>query len=119
MVTVLLADDTEIMRRMIRRLLSTENQIVIVGEAANFTEAIALCVELKPDVVILDLHMPDREKMLSLANLKASLATCASRIIAISLFQDAETRIASRVLDVPLLEKMNLALELIPAILRE
>jgi hypothetical protein len=39
--------------------------------------------------------------------------------LAISLFQDAETKIASTVLDAPLLEKMNLASELIPAILKE
>jgi DNA-binding NarL/FixJ family response regulator len=59
MVKVLLADDTEMLRRIIRSILSIEREIEVVGEAANFAETIALTERLKPDIVVLDLHMPD------------------------------------------------------------
>jgi DNA-binding NarL/FixJ family response regulator len=58
-VRILLADDHEIVRRGVRSLLEDRNDLQIVGEAATGWEAVAQAKELKPDVVVLDISMPD------------------------------------------------------------
>lgn len=55
---VLLADDHSIVRRGMRSLLETEPSIEIVAEAADGLEALRLCEEHRPDLLILDVAMP-------------------------------------------------------------
>jgi two-component system response regulator NreC len=55
---VLLADDHPIVRRGLRSLLETEPGLSIVGEAADGLEALRLCEETHPDVLIVDIAMP-------------------------------------------------------------
>jgi two-component system LytT family response regulator len=57
-VRVLIVDDEEPARRQIRRLLSGETDVEIVGEAATGTEAIDAIRRLSPDLVFLDVQMP-------------------------------------------------------------
>lgn len=58
-IRVLIADDHEIVRRGLRPLIESEWGWEICGEARDGREAIALAQELKPDVVILDVGMPE------------------------------------------------------------
>jgi len=54
----LLADDHGIVRRGLRSLLESQAGVVVVGEAADGIEALRLCTDTLPDVVILDIAMP-------------------------------------------------------------
>lgn len=55
---VLLVDDHEPFRRLLRRMLEPQGDLVIVGEAVNGVEAIAQAEALRPDLVLLDLGLP-------------------------------------------------------------
>jgi DNA-binding NarL/FixJ family response regulator len=58
-ITVLLVDDHSLVRRGFRRILEDEEGMKVVGEAANGVEAIRMAQELKPNVVVMDLSMPE------------------------------------------------------------
>ena len=57
-IRVVVADDHPVMRAGIRNLLNAENDIEVVGEAANGAEALRLVESAKPDVLLLDMEMP-------------------------------------------------------------
>ncbi len=57
-IRVLLVDDSALAREMVRRMLSSSNEIEIAGAAANGAQALELIPKLKPDVICTDLHMP-------------------------------------------------------------
>ncbi|MGB3713574.1 MAG: response regulator transcription factor [Candidatus Promineifilaceae bacterium] len=58
-ITVFLADDHTIVRDGLRYLLEAEPDIEVVGDAANGREAVKLVTHLKPDIVIIDITMPE------------------------------------------------------------
>jgi DNA-binding NarL/FixJ family response regulator len=58
-IRVLLADDHPVVREGLRGMLAAEPDITVVGEAASGPEAVALAERLRPDVVLMDLRMPD------------------------------------------------------------
>ena len=58
-IRVLIVDDHEIVRQGLRALLEPEPDLEVVGEAATGSEALATCARLHPDVVLLDLRLPD------------------------------------------------------------
>ena len=59
MIRVVLADDQRLVRTGLRMILAAEPDIEVVAEAANGTEAIAACLQAKPDVVLMDVRMPE------------------------------------------------------------
>lgn len=58
-ITILLADDHSLVRRGFRRLLEDDEAMKVIGEASNGVEAIRMAYELKPQVVVMDLSMPE------------------------------------------------------------
>jgi two-component system, NarL family, nitrate/nitrite response regulator NarL len=59
-IKLLIADDHAIFRDGLRKLLDSEEEITVVGEARNGAECIKMLGKLKPDILLLDLHMPDK-----------------------------------------------------------
>jgi DNA-binding NarL/FixJ family response regulator len=62
-VRVLIADNSPIMREAVRRVLSEERGIEIVGEACNVHQMIEMREKFVPDIVIMDLYMAEESKM--------------------------------------------------------
>ncbi|MEZ3182447.1 response regulator transcription factor, partial [Streptomyces pimonensis] len=58
MTTVLIADDQPLQRLGFRMLLESQDDLTVLGEAANGAEAIRMTAELHPDVVLMDIRMP-------------------------------------------------------------
>ena len=59
-IRLLVADDHAILRQGLKRLLEDEPDMEVVGEAGNGTDAVKLAEELHPDVVIMDISMPEQ-----------------------------------------------------------
>jgi DNA-binding NarL/FixJ family response regulator len=114
-VNVFLADDAEIMRTAIRRLLSGREDIAVVGEASNIRETIQKTAELHPDLVILDVNMPDKD---CIAPTKVRGLLDGAKVLAITLGADeVKEELLHGIGAAKLLDKMDLADQLIPAIL--
>jgi len=110
-VNVLVADDAELMRRAIRKLLSSYEDISIVGEASNVAETLDKINELQPDVVVIDVSMTEKYA--------ASLqwACNGSKLLAISFADDQQAgELAHKIGASKLLDKMKLTEQLVPTI---
>src|SRR5512136_2782189 len=59
-IRVLLADDHPVVRAGVRAFLEDQPDMLVVGEASNACQAVALAQELQPDVAVLDISMPGR-----------------------------------------------------------
>ena len=58
-IRVVLADDQPLVRTGLRMILSAEDDIEVVGEATDGAEAVRICADLTPDVVLMDVRMPE------------------------------------------------------------
>src|SRR3977135_70608 len=115
MCKVLIADDSELMRTAIRKMLQEISNIDVVGEAANFADTMQKIADLKPDVLLLDLHMPEKRDFTP-AVVKSQLGTV--RTVAVSFSNDTDSKaLAERYGDVKMMDKMKLYKELVPTIL--
>jgi two-component system response regulator NreC len=58
MITIVLADDHQVVRKGLKALLSAEGDFNVIGEAGNGAEALDIVMRLQPDILVLDLMMP-------------------------------------------------------------
>jgi two-component system NarL family response regulator len=72
-IRVLLADDHQLFRRGVASLLSGREDIEVVGEASNGAEAIERARELMPDVILMDIKMPELDGLSAAKQLKAEM----------------------------------------------
>ncbi|HRG57050.1 MAG: response regulator transcription factor [Opitutaceae bacterium] len=74
LIRVLLIDDSPIIRLGLRSALEDCPDIQIVGEAGSSAEGLAAVAKLKPDIALLDLHLPDRDGVVTCREIKKSRA---------------------------------------------
>jgi DNA-binding NarL/FixJ family response regulator len=82
--SILLVDDQELLRMGFRMVLDAQPDLVVVGEAADGEEGVALVRELAPDVVLMDVRMPGIDGVEATRRIVA--AGCSSRVIILTTF---------------------------------
>lgn len=85
-VSVLIVDDQQLIRQGIATLLSLEDAIVVVGQAADGQAAIEMAGELKPDIILMDVRMPGTDGIEALTIIRRQLPDC--KVLMLTTFND-------------------------------
>jgi DNA-binding NarL/FixJ family response regulator len=111
-IKVLISDDSPIMRRAIRELLSQEACIEIVGEAYTLSHTLAMKEQYQPDIVVMDLKMMQESEVLP-----ALLSANGSKVLAISICDPRDgVRKAGNLGASAFIDKLDLYNTLVPKI---
>jgi DNA-binding NarL/FixJ family response regulator len=93
MITVVLADDHAMVRLGLEQLLAGADGIEVVGSAADGAQAVALVLERRPDVVLMDLQMPGIDGVAATRQIVASGAD--TQVVVLTSFSDSERIVAA------------------------
>jgi two-component system response regulator NreC len=94
-IRVVLADDHAILRESLRMLLDSRPEVRVIGECCNGREVVGLVQKLRPDVVVMDVAMPELNGIEAARQIRRSAP--ATRVIMLSAYGDAEqVRLALR-----------------------
>ena len=88
MIKVMLVDDQIILAEGIKSVLETSGDITVVGVAGDGSEAVSLAESLKPDVVLMDIRMPNMNGVAATKKIKEALPEC--KIIILTTFDDSD-----------------------------
>ena len=83
---VLIADDHAVVRAGLRALLGAEPSLELVGEASGGVEAVELALRLRPDILLLDMSMPDQDGLAVTRQVRAQVP--AARILILTVHED-------------------------------
>ena len=86
-IRILLADDHAVVRQGFKMILGAQPDMEIVGEAANGREAVELSEQLKPDLVVMDVAMPELNGIEATRRIAGSVPH--ARVIALSMYKDS------------------------------
>jgi DNA-binding NarL/FixJ family response regulator len=87
MITVAIADDQQLIRAGFRSLLSAEPDLEVVGEAATGTDAVALVTRTVPDVVLMDIRMPDGDGLWATERIIADPRLAGTHVVILTTFE--------------------------------
>ena len=93
MIKILLVDDHELVRKGFKLMLDAQPDMTVVGEAADGEQAVDLSGRLRPDVVLMDLHMPGLDGVRATERITAGLPEV--RVLALSTFDLDENVVAA------------------------
>jgi DNA-binding NarL/FixJ family response regulator len=82
---VLLVDDHPVVREGLRGMINAEDDLTVVGEAGSGAEAVALAESLRPDVILMDLRMPDVDGVTATERILA--ASPSIRIVVVTTYE--------------------------------
>ncbi|WP_080839351.1 response regulator [Cohnella massiliensis] len=85
-ISILIADDHPMFRHGVRSVLESAEDMLVVGEATTGDEAVVMALELKPDVVLMDIRMPSRNGIEATAAIKAEAGDV--KILLLTMFKD-------------------------------
>lgn len=91
--SVLLVDDQELIRKGFAMILDVEDDIVVVGEARDGADAVRKVAQLAPDVVLMDVQMPDMDGIAATERIVAEHP--ATRVVILTTFDDDDYLFAS------------------------
>ncbi len=86
-VRVLLVDDEALLRRSLRIAIDREPDVAVVGEAGTGAEAVAAARRLRPDVVLMDVRMPDGDGINATEQITAAPELAGTRVLVLSMFE--------------------------------
>jgi DNA-binding NarL/FixJ family response regulator len=86
-IRVLLADDQSLVRAGFRALLDAEDDITVVGEASNGDEALRMTRELVPDVVLMDIRMPEVDGLEATRHIAADERLATVHVVILTTFE--------------------------------
>ena len=89
MIKAVIADDIQILRQGLKAILEQDDGIEVAGLAADGREAWQLCRKLKPDVVLMDMRMPQYDGSYGITRIKADFPDI--RVLVLTTFDDRET----------------------------
>jgi two-component system NarL family response regulator len=92
-IRLLIVDDFPLVREGMAAALERDPAIEVVGQAADGVEGLRLARETRPDVIILDLHMPEMGGMMLLEHLREDVPT--ARVLVVTASEKAETLLAA------------------------
>ena len=87
---VLLADDHTVIRQALTRMLKDQPDIEIVGEASNGNEAVELALDLRPDIILMDVAMPEMDGIEATRHIKEALPDV--RVIGLSVYENEQIK---------------------------
>ncbi len=87
MIRVLLADDQQLVRAGFRSLLDAQDDIEVVGEASDGAEAIALTRRMTPDIVLMDIRMPDVDGLEATRTIASDDRLAATKVVILTTFE--------------------------------
>jgi DNA-binding NarL/FixJ family response regulator len=90
MIRLVLVDDQPGIRQGLRMVLTLEPDMTVVGEGSNGREAMTLVQRLAPDVVLMDVEMPEMDGILATAMIH--VGTPQSAVVMLSIYDDVSTR---------------------------
>ncbi len=89
MIKILLVDDVQILRAGLKAVIAGDSELKVIGEASNGKEALEMATRLHPDVVLMDMRMPDFDGGYGTRQIKTAFPDI--KVLVLTTFDDKET----------------------------